>query len=81
MHFPGMSTLLEIEEAAETLPPAQKEELILFLTASLRGDAAPAAGKASDWLRSARGSVKLAAGETVDDARMEFYSGKYGVGR
>ena len=79
-----MSTILEIEEAAESLPPEEKQELILFLTASLRADMArestPALGSASDWLRSARGSVKLAAGESVDDARMGFYAGKYGAG-
>ena len=31
-----MSTLLEIESAAEALPPEQKEELFRFLTARLR---------------------------------------------
>ena len=31
-----MSTLLEIESAAEALPPEQKEELVRFLTARLR---------------------------------------------
>ena len=30
-----MSTLLEIETAAEALPPEQKEELVRFLTARL----------------------------------------------
>jgi hypothetical protein len=36
-----MSTLLEIEEAAETLPPAQQAELVRFLTARLDASAAP----------------------------------------
>ena len=31
-----MSKLLEIEAAAEALPPEQKEELVRFLTARLR---------------------------------------------
>ena len=31
-----MSTLAEIESAAEALPPEQKEELVRFLTARLR---------------------------------------------
>ena len=76
-----MSTLIEIEEVAEALPPEEKQELILFLTASLRAKMEPPVpGRASDWLRSARGSVKLAAGESADDARMEFYAGKYGAG-
>jgi len=34
-----MSTLLEIEAAAEALPPAQQEELVRFLTARLRHSA------------------------------------------
>jgi hypothetical protein len=36
-------------------------------------------GKASEWLRSARGSVKLASGETLDDVRMGYYCSKYGI--
>lgn len=35
-----MSTLAEIEAAVETLPPEQKQELILFLAARLRADGA-----------------------------------------
>ena len=35
-HFPRMSTLTEIEEAADALSPEQKQELILFLAARLR---------------------------------------------
>jgi hypothetical protein len=35
-----MSTLLEIEEAADSLPPEQKQELILFLATRLRSDGA-----------------------------------------
>ena len=31
-----MSTLAEIEKAADTLPPQEKQELILFLAARLR---------------------------------------------
>jgi hypothetical protein len=40
---------------------------------------AVARGKASEWLQSARGSVKLAPGETLDDLRMNYYASKYGV--
>ncbi len=36
-------------------------------------------GKASEWLQSARGSVKLASGETPDDVRMDYYHSKYGI--
>lgn len=32
-----MTTLAEIEAAAEELPPEQKEELLRFLTARIRG--------------------------------------------
>jgi hypothetical protein len=79
-----MSALLEIEEVAETLSPEEIEELILFLTGTLRAKkaevASPTQRKASEWLKAARGSVKLATGESADDARMAFYSGKYGLG-
>ncbi|MFN0133732.1 MAG: hypothetical protein ACKVW3_14535 [Phycisphaerales bacterium] len=34
-----MSTLREIEAAADALPPAQKQELLLFLAARLRAEA------------------------------------------
>ena len=37
--------------------------------------------KASEWLRTARGSVRLQAGETVDDARLDYYSTKYGIAK
>jgi hypothetical protein len=33
-----MSTLAEIEAAADGLPPAQKEELLLFLASRLRAE-------------------------------------------
>lgn len=39
-----MSTLAEIESAAETLPPEQKEKLFLFLAAQLRGPTGVANG-------------------------------------
>ncbi len=32
-----MNTLVEIETAADSLPPEQKQELFLFLAARLRG--------------------------------------------
>jgi hypothetical protein len=44
-------------------------------------DKPPVAGKASEWLRSAKGSVRLAPGESVDDLRMDYYSAKHGVNR
>jgi hypothetical protein len=38
-------------------------------------------GIISQWLRSAKGSVRLEPGESVDDVRMDFYSTKYGLDR
>ncbi len=38
--FPHMSTLAEIEAAADRLPPEEKQELILFLAARLRSTGA-----------------------------------------
>lgn len=37
------------------------------------------AGKASAWLRSAKGSVRLAPGESVDDARLAHLRRKHGL--
>jgi hypothetical protein len=37
----GMSTLTEIEAAADALPPADKQELLLFLAARLREQGGP----------------------------------------
>jgi hypothetical protein len=36
-----MSTLAEIKAAADTLPPEQKQELLLFLVTRLRAEGAP----------------------------------------
>ena len=36
-----MSNLAEIEAAADALPPEQKQELMLFLSARLRAQGAP----------------------------------------
>lgn len=53
-----------------------------FVMQVSRADDAPAIqGKASEWLQSARGSVRLEPGETVDDARMDYYASKYGLKR
>ncbi|MEO6740055.1 MAG: hypothetical protein ABIP20_07375 [Chthoniobacteraceae bacterium] len=40
-----------------------------------------ARGKACEWLRSAKGSVRLNPGETVDDARMDYYAAKHGIAK
>jgi hypothetical protein len=38
-------------------------------------------GSARAWLETARGSVKLAAGESTDDVRMAYYADKCGLSR
>jgi len=51
-----------------------------FVAQVTRADAEPVPqGKASEWLRSAKGSVRLATDETADDARMDYYATKYGL--
>ena len=53
-----------------------------FVVQINRADSSPPlAGKASEWLRSAKGSVRLAPGESVDDLRMDYYAAKNGVNR
>ena len=103
--FSAMSTLIEIETAADSLSSEEKEELLRFLAMRLRKDRAMpkpriysdeelapmpaedqrsgerAKGKASEWLRTAKGSVHAAAGELADDARMAYYAAKYGLTR
>jgi hypothetical protein len=83
-----MSTLAEIEAAADALPIEQKEALLHFLAERLQrkpesqtGDTQrpSAQGAAADWLRTAKGSVRVAPGQTADDLRMEFYAAKYDV--
>ena len=96
-YFQAMSTLTEIEAAADSLPIEQKEELLRFLAMRLRKEwtllkpriyseeelAAMltedqrATGTASEWLRTAKGSVLAASGESADDARMAYYTAKY----
>ena len=86
MHGAAMSTLAEIEKAIAALPATEQRELYRHLGSRI-GDA-PAhaqprtlkrATKTREWARHARGSVRLASGETVDDARMAHYSAKYGI--
>ncbi len=36
-------------------------------------------GAAREWVRHAKGIVKLAPGETADDLRMAYYREKYGL--
>ena len=59
-----MSTLIEIEEAADTLPPEQKQELILFLTARLRADAPRSL---AERLKPFIGAVRSGVGDLADN--------------
>ena len=85
-----MSTLAEIEAAADSLSKVEKEALLRFLVSRLGSVEVGASespsvavrhGKVAEWLRTAKGSVRAAAGETAEEIRMEFYSAKYGVAR
>ena len=97
-YFHAMSTLAEIEAAADSLPSEQKEELLRFLAMRLRKERTlpkpriyseeelasmiaedQATGKASEWLRTAKGSVLATPGESADDARMAYYNARYGL--
>ena len=58
-----------------------KIKVVASLTA-VSADAALTPGRAgavSQWVKQARGSVRLAPGESADDARMAYYAEKYGV--
>jgi hypothetical protein len=54
-----------------------------FLVQISRAEEKPkgSTGKASEWLRSATGSVRLPPGVSADDARMNYYAAKYGLDR
>ncbi len=38
----------------------------------------PDSGKAREWIQTSKGSVHLAATESLEDVRDEFYAAKYG---
>ena len=57
-----------------------KIKVVASLTA-VSGDAEPMAartGAVSEWVKQARGSVRLAPGESVGEARLAYYAEKYG---
>ena len=61
--------------------PRGKIRVVASLTALSAGEKEIPlrAGRVSDWAKQARGSVRLAPGETPDDLRMAYYSEKHGV--
>jgi len=71
---------LDLHEG-DTLQVIALLDYAIIVNVSRADDGPPAAGKASEWLRSAKGSVQLAPGESVDDLRMDYYATKHGVNR
>lgn len=69
--LPAMSTLVEIENAVESLPSAEQENLLRWLQSRLAARAVTATGHAAAWLRGARGSVRDVEGKSADELRME----------
>ena len=70
---------LDVHEGDTLHILALKEEA--FLIQISRTDAVQEAspGKASEWVRSARGSVRLEPNETADDVRMDYCTAKHGL--
>ena len=71
---------LDVHEG-DTLHVLAKLESSFVVQVSRADDLPSAQGKASEWLRSAKGSVQLNPGETVDDARMDYYAAKHGIAK
>ena len=69
--LPAMSTLVEIENAVESLPSVQQESLLRWLQSRLAARTVTATGSAAEWVRTARGSVRNVAGKSADELRME----------
>ncbi|MDB6005571.1 MAG: hypothetical protein JWR15_2558 [Prosthecobacter sp.] len=67
--------------AGDTLHVIALNSSAFLVQVTRADDAEPPRGKASEWLRSAKGSVRLDADETVDDARMDYYAAKYSLTR
>ncbi len=63
----------------DTLQVLAVEDGSILFSISHNDPAAPS-GSASEWLKSAKGSVHLANGESPDALRLEYYAGKYGIG-
>ena len=58
---------------------ALKDTTFLVQISRMDETLATSAGKASEWVLSARGSVRHAANEAADDVRMAYYAAKYGL--
>lgn len=67
--------------AGDTLRVLEEKEGV-FLMQILHAASSPSVakrGSAGAWARSARGTARLAADESRDDARMAYYREKFGV--
>ena len=53
------------------------DEAAVVLISHPEPAAAPARQSVREWLQTARGSVRLAPGETADEVRMSYYAEKY----
>lgn len=58
---------------------AVTEESILVQLQRMDSPQPAPRGKASEWLKTARGAVRLLPGESADDIRMDYYADKYGL--
>ena len=67
---------LDVREG-DTLHVIARQESSFLVEVSRGETPSQTPGKASEWLRTARGSVRLEENETPDDVRMNYYSTKY----
>ena len=70
---------VHLGDSLQVIAVTESEFLVQISRADGRPE--PSVGKAGEWLRSARGSVQTADDISADDARMDFYAAKYGLGR
>jgi hypothetical protein len=53
--------------------------LVVNVTRMEASESPPTQGNASEWLKTSKGAVILAEGESVEDARLEYYTKKYSL--
>lgn len=70
---------LDVHEGDTLHILALKESAFLIRISRTDAVRKAAPGKASEWVRSARGSVRLPPNVTVDDVRMDYYAVKHGL--
>lgn len=65
----------------DTLSVLAEEDSSFKVSVSHNAIPSPKQGLASEWLKSALGSVKLEENESADDVRTKYYAEKYGLDR